>query len=270
MRENNQPPVVLANNVSLTYPNATIVSDISMQIFQGEFIGILGPNGSGKSTFLRALLGLIKPSTGRLLVLGKVPNQGRLDIGYMPQIRHLFSMLHLSSRAILEASIHGTRYGLPLVTKASKVKVVEVLDLVNAYDYADRPFQQLSGGERQRIFLAQALLDNPKMLLLDEPLSNLDPRYQDIFIQLLHDIRKHLHVTILMTAHDPNPLLRVIHRVLYFARGKSAIGTINEIITSDTLSTLYGTPIEVMHFKNRLFVLGENQFFHDQEIHHHV
>jgi zinc/manganese transport system ATP-binding protein len=127
----------------------------------------------------------------------------------------------------------------------------------------------LSGGERQRIYLAQSLLQNPRILLLDEPLSNLDPQYQDTFIRILSDIQKKYEVTILFTAHDPNPLLQVMSRVLFFARGKSIIGSVNDIITSQTLSALYETPIDVIHHNDRLFVLGEGQNILGQGAHHH-
>jgi zinc/manganese transport system ATP-binding protein len=264
----NNQPVIVAHDVSLAYSRAPIMTQVTMEIFQGEFICILGPNGSGKSTFLRALLGLVKPIAGQLSVMGHAPQKGCSHIGYMPQIRQSPALTHLSSRAILEASIQSAKYGLPLTTKIRRKRVEAVLHMVNAAHYANRPLEQLSGGEKQRIYLAQALLDDPKILLLDEPLSSLDPHYQEVFIQLLHHIKQTLQVTILFTAHDPNPVLKVTDRVLYFARGKCVIGNINEIITSATLSALYGTPIEVMSFKNRLLVLGEDQFFYDQDYHH--
>lgn len=268
MSHSQNESVISAKNISLAYSHVSIVSHVTLDIFQGEFICILGPNGSGKSTFLRALLGLIKPVTGELSVLGNTPQQGCLHIGYMPQMRHSPALTQLSSRAILEASIQSSRYGLPMTTKAKRERIETVLEMVNAKLYANRPLEQLSGGEKQRIYLAQALLDHPKILLLDEPLSNLDPHYQDVFIQLLYHIKQTLQVTILFTAHDPNPVLKVTNRVLYFAKGKCVIGSIDDIITSRTLSALYGTPIEVMPFKNRLLVLGEDQFLHDQDYHH--
>ncbi|RDI42593.1 metal ABC transporter ATP-binding protein [Aquicella lusitana] len=246
-----------------------VIENINISIRAGEFIGIFGPNGSGKSTFLRALLGLLKPLSGKINVLGAAPYQGHKQIGYMPQMRTHASVANLTGRAILSASFNGTRYGLPFLPKGKRLEIQKILELVNANSYADRPLHTLSGGEKQRIFLAQALLDKPDILLLDEPLANLDPRYQDTFIRLLQDIQQHLHVTILFSAHDPNPLLDVMNRVLYFAQRKAIIGAVDEIITSSMLSSLYGIPIEVIHIKNRLFVLGEGRHIHEQELHHH-
>lgn len=269
MNNVNNQEAIIANNLALGFDGLPIVSHINLTIHKGEFIGILGPNGSGKSTFLRAILGLIKPLQGQILVLGSKPQHGSSNVGYMPQLRSRISVANLTSRAILEASCKGMCYGLPILSKAQKIEIQRVLEIVKALDYADRPFYQLSGGERQRIFLAQALLNNPSILLLDEPLSNLDPHYQEIFITLLHDVQQTLNITILFTAHDPNLLLRVMNRVLFFAKGKAVIGTVDEIITSATLSSIYEARIEVIHLNNRLFVLGDGQNILGEVTHHH-
>ncbi len=266
----NNADVIVAQQLSLGYENKAIVSNMTVNIQRGEFIGILGPNGAGKSTFLKSILGLIHPLKGDLFVLNAKPRGGNIKIGYMPQMRTAIATANLTSRALLEATSEGLRYGLPLLTKAKKQEIQNVLEIVDATSYANRPFHQLSGGERQRIFLAQALLGKPEILLLDEPLSNLDPKYQEIFIRLLNQIKHHLNVTILFTAHDPNPLLNVMNRVLFFAQGKMVVGKTDEIITSETLSSLYETDIEVVHFKNKIFVLSENQYnILEQGLSHH-
>lgn len=262
-------PVITTQDLALGYGNHAIVSNITVNIDKGEFIGILGPNGSGKSTFLRALLGLIKPLHGTISILNTKPRNSVTEIGYMPQLRTQTCFANLSSCAMLEATCEGMYYGLPFSSKAKKARIQQVLTMVKASAYADRPFQQLSGGERQRIFLAQALLSNPSILLLDEPLASLDPHYQETFIRLLQDVQQNLKVTILLTAHDPNPLVGVLNRVLFFAQGKAVIGTGDEVITSTTLSALYGTPIEVVRFKQRLFVIGDSQGILVQVPHHH-
>lgn len=187
----------------------------------------------------------------------------------MPQVRSHMSSAHLSGRSLLEASYNGTSYGLPFISREHKQEIARVIERVQATSFADRSLMKLSGGERQRIYLAQALLGKPRILLLDEPLSNLDPRFQETFITLLQEIQQEEKMTILFTAHDVNPLLHVMSRVLYFARGKAAIGNIDEVITSQKLSSLYGTPIEVIELKNRLFVLGEGNIISSQEPHHH-
>jgi len=256
---NNRSEAIITENLALGYKDKVLIANMNIHIQQGEFIGILGPNGAGKSTFLKSLLGLVKPLAGKLLVLNQKPYNGNTKIGYMPQMRKSISIANLTSQSLLEASCDGQCYGLPLLSRTKKNEITKVLNLVQAISLADRPFQQLSGGERQRIFLAQALLGEPKILLLDEPLASLDPKYQEIFIHLLKNIQQSLNVTILFTAHDPNPLLPVIDRVLFFGKAKAMIGKTNEIINSATLSELYETDIEVVQFKNKLFVLSETQ-----------
>jgi zinc/manganese transport system ATP-binding protein len=261
--------VISAHDVTFGFDHRILVSQMTLAIQKGEFIGILGPNGSGKSTFLRAILGLVKPVAGELRVLGKVPKNGNSQIGYMPQMRKYAAMVQFTSRALLTATWNGLKPGLSRVRPSEPHEVDRILELVKATVYADRPFHQLSGGEKQRIYLAQALLGEPPLLLLDEPLSNLDPKFQDVFMQLLADIQRNLKVTILFTAHDPNPLLKVMNRVLFFANGKAVIGTPAEIITSETLTAMYGTPIEVTQFKNKLFVLSDTQQNILGEVRHH-
>lgn len=260
---------IVTQNLALGFDNVPIVSNITLDIQKGEFIGLLGPNGSGKSTFLRALLGLVTPLSGEITVLNARPGHGNTNIGYMPQMRRHVSVANLTSRSLLETVSNGLHLGLPVLSSAKKREVREIIDIVQAGAFADRPFRQLSGGERQRIYLAQALLGKPSILLLDEPLSSLDPRYQDVFMSLLEKIKHSLNVTILFTAHDPNPLLDIMNRVLYFANGKAAIGATNEIITSAVLSAMYGTQIEVARIKERLFVLSDTQQNVLGEVRHH-
>jgi|SRR5579885_3004011 zinc/manganese transport system ATP-binding protein len=267
--DTNRDIVIATQDLTLGYDNHPIVCNITVDIKRGEFIGILGPNGSGKSTFLRVLLGLIKPLSGKISVLNSSPAHGNINIGYMPQMRSHLTIANMTGRALIEATCDGLHYGLPILSKTRKQQIQKTLEMVGADRFADRIFKQLSGGERQRIYLAQALLGNPDILLLDEPLSSLDPRYQDVFIALLNEIQRNLDVTILFTAHDPNPLLGTMSRVLFFANGKAAIGDINIIITSATLTAMYGTPIEVVRLRNRLFVLSDTQQNILGEVRHH-
>lgn len=255
--------MIIANNLSLGFSNRVIASEITFNIQQGEFIGIFGANGSGKTTFLRTLLGLLQPLHGEVTVFGKKPTHGNRYIGYMPQSRTRDTTLNLTSRTVILAAIKSTHFGLPFISKKENEEVDTVLQLVDANSFADRPLYELSGGERQRIYLAQALLGCPPILLLDEPLAGLDPRYQESFIHLLQTIQKKLQSTILFTAHDPNPLLQAMNRVLYFANGRVMMGTTDAVITSQNLSLLYGTPIDVIRYNERLIVLGENRGYEE-------
>lgn len=252
---NNQSTfAITAQDITLGYDHNPTIQQFTANIPQGEFVGVFGPNGAGKTTLLHSLLGLIKPLKGTLQILGAPPRRGNPCIGYMPQY---MPALHVKicGYALLAATIKGERWGLPFLSQQQQAQIHKVVELTGATTYVNKPFMQLSGGERQRLMLAQALLNNPHILLLDEPLANLDPHYQHLLVDLLKTIQKQLNITILFTAHDVNPLLEAMTSVLYLARGKAAIGTVAEVITSKTLTELYDSPIDVIQQNHRLFVV---------------
>ena len=233
-----------------------ILTRVSLRINEGEFIGVLGPNGSGKTTLMRAILGLVPASGGLLNVLGKSAGRGNAAIGYMPQVRSTGQHLRLTGWEFVAGVVNGHRLGLPFLGKAARAEVERALDLVGASGLARYPLSEISGGERQRLLLAQALIGRPKLLMLDEPLANLDPHYQGEVVALAKALQRELGVTILFSAHELNPLLGAIDRVLYLGRGQAALGTVDEVITAPVLSRLYGAAIDVVHVKGRIFVMA--------------
>lgn len=247
--------VITFQNLTLRYPGKQIFSDFSESITEGEFIGILGANGAGKSTLLRAILGLIKPASGNIMILKHFVHRGCSHVGYVPQLQQHLQNNKLSGRAYIASALRGFCYGLPLYTKEQKDEIERVIALVNAKNYIDRPFVQLSGGERKRVALAQALLNQPKILLLDEFLNGLDPGQQRQMVDLIQTLSVKLNMTVLFTAHDLNPFLKVISRIIYLAAGKVAMGDVNEIVTSEKLSWLYGSTIDVVQSKGQYFVV---------------
>jgi zinc/manganese transport system ATP-binding protein len=255
------------DHLTLGYGATPVIENFSATIQPGEFIGVFGPNGAGKSTLLRALLGLIKPRAGRILVFDAACRRGNPKIGYLSQFRQFSATNKLSGRAYLSAVSNGFRWGLPITSQAQKSQIENVIQLTQTQDFADRPYLQLSGGERQRLALAQALIGEPKILLLDEPLSSLDPAQQDKMVQLIQSIQQQLGITVLLTAHDMNPLLGVMKKIIYLTQGKAAIGTVDEVVNSKTLSWLYSAPIKVVHLDEHLFVIheksGSNIHAHD-------
>ena len=245
-------------NVTLAYANRIIFHNFNAEIKAGEFIGIFGPNGSGKSSLLKSILGLFPTTRGNILVLGKKVERGHIRIGYLPQIRQTVLNNQLSGRMYLLASLNGFQWGLSFLKKNQRNEIVDwAIEIVEANSFIHRPFIQLSGGERQRLLLAQALLDRPKIILLDEPLAHLDPHYQESLIALVQRIRSQLNATILFTSHDVNPLLSNINRALYLSHGKIALGSVDEIISSKKLSELYDTKMEVIRYKDRLLIINK-------------
>jgi len=242
--------------VQVQFGKRVLLEDLHLDIYQGEFISILGPNGAGKSTLLKLLLGLLRPTAGTVRVLGKTPRRGNQDIGYAPQHRALEADLALRARDVVGFGLDGNRWGIGFPSRRRTTLIDRALEEVNALTFADAPVGQLSGGEQQRLLIAQALLTNPRLLLLDEPLANLDITHSQEIVGLVSEVCRTRGVTVLLVSHDVNPLLPVIDRVLYIANGQSAIGTPDEVITSATLSRLYNSQVEVVQALGRLFVVG--------------
>jgi zinc/manganese transport system ATP-binding protein len=243
-------------HVTLELGGRPILKDASFNVAAGEFIGVLGPNGAGKTTLMRAMLGLLPLSKGAIRVNGVAVVRGNASIGYMPQIRSGLAGRRVRGRDFVAMAADGHRWGLPRASAAAKADVDRVLDLVDGRALAARPLSELSGGERQRLLLAQCLLGDPKLLLLDEPLISLDPRHQTGVVDLVRRVQRELGITVLFSAHELNPLLNSIDRVLYLGNGRAALGTIDEVITKPVLSQLYGSPIDVMRVNGRIFVMA--------------
>jgi zinc/manganese transport system ATP-binding protein len=250
-------PALHLQNVTLAPGGRTVLRNLDLDIPQNLFVGVFGPNGAGKTTFLRAALGLLRPQTGSITVLGQPAGTLKSAIGYMPQTRTPLSDLSLSGRDFVAVAAGGATWGLARSNPAQRADVARVIDLVDASAYAHRPLRTLSGGERQRLLLAQALLGAPKLLLLDEPLSSLDPHHQSATIHLVRDLQKRLGLTVLFTAHELNPLLPVLDKILYLGNGEAALGSVDEVVNAPTLSRLYGALIDVLHVQGRIFVMAD-------------
>jgi zinc/manganese transport system ATP-binding protein len=250
------PPALRISDLSIALGGHSILTGVNAEIGAGEFIGIFGPNGAGKTTLIRCLLGTLRPSRGEISIFGHPPRRAAREIGYMPQGNVGFESTALSARALIHAAWHGERWGLPWVSAGARTEVARVLGLAQAESYADRPFSVLSGGERQRIMLAQALLGRPKLLVLDEPLASLDPRNQALLIECIAEVKRVMNATILFVAHDMNPLLHVMDRVLYLAGGHALLGEVDEVVNSESLTRLYGFPIDVVRTRERVFIVS--------------
>ena len=262
-------PAISFDGLTLRYGSHAVIADFNGTIAPGEFVAVLGPNGAGKSTLLRALLGIVPPAAGLIEIFGHGPHRGCTQIGYMPQWRANSAANTLSGRAYLHAVLDGHRWAFPGPSRSRAEAVTAALEAVDATAFADRPFGVLSGGERQRISLAQALLGEPRILLLDEPLLNLDPRRQGELIDIVHAICRKRDVTVLFVGHDINPLTKVVDRVLYVAGGRAALGTVEDVINTEALTRLYQTPMKVLRLEDMLFILALDQRTIEHGEHHH-
>jgi zinc/manganese transport system ATP-binding protein len=244
------------DNVTIRLGRRDILSAASFAVHEGEFVGMLGANGAGKTTLMRAALGLAPVASGSIAVLGRRATRGNAHIGYMPQNRGAVGGLRLTGWDVVASAAIGCRFGFARLDKATRREIDWALDEVGARDLACRSIGELSGGERQRVFLSQALLGKPRLLLLDEPLISLDPGHQKNIVETARRICDDLKVAILFSAHELNPLVNAIDRVLYLGGGGAVIGPVKEVVTGPVLSRLYGTQIEVVRAKGRYFVMA--------------
>jgi zinc/manganese transport system ATP-binding protein len=240
-----------------------IWSHVDLTVGQGEFVAILGPNGVGKSTLIKVALGLLPLAAGSADILGEPPGQARHDIGYLPQRRSFDAGLRIRGVDIVRLGLDGTRWGVPLLPRrrsqrAADQRVTELIEMVGATAYAHRPIGELSGGEQQRLLIAQSLANRPRLLLLDEPLDSLDLTTQASVAALISEICRREQVTVMIVAHDVNPILSYLDRVIYLAGGSAVEGSPAEVITTETLTRLYQTPVEVLTTSNGgLVVVGQ-------------
>ena len=266
------PPAIRAERVEVRYRSQLVWQDANFEIEPGEFVAVIGPNGAGKTTLFRMLLGLHWPSTGVLSVLGAPPRRGNYRIGYVPQRHTLDQETHIECDKLVRLAYPGTPWGPgkrwrplqwgPRVRLGTeRDAAAQALEDVGAADLGHRSLGSLSGGELQRIFLAEAIVGNPDMLLLDEPLSNLDIRRSRELVETIHGLVLRRGVTTLLVAHDINPMIKCLNKVIYIANGKVAVGTPDEVLTSERLSALYGVHVEVLRDSrgNVVIVGGEDE-----------
>ncbi len=244
------------DSVTIKLGGRAILSDASFDIEPGEFIGMLGANGAGKTTLMRAALGLTPTSAGEIRVLDRPVTRGNPAIGYLPQNRGAILGSRLKGYDIVASSAIGGRFGFSRLDAAMRREIDWALDQVGARDLARQPIGELSGGQRQRLLLSQALIGRPKLLLLDEPLISLDPAHQSAVVAIARRLRDDLGVAILFSAHELNPLVNAIDRVLYLGGGAAVLGLVDEVVTSVVLSRLYGAEIEVVRVGSRVFVMA--------------
>jgi zinc/manganese transport system ATP-binding protein len=249
------------DGITVRLSGREVLSDVSFTIRPGEFTGLIGPNGAGKTTILRVILGLLPPSAGTITVAGQPGGtrrhrRGESLIGYVPQKLLIEPDMPLRVRDVVALGIDGNRLGVPLPSRGRRELVAETLRAVGADGYADARVGELSGGEQQRVMIAHALISRPRLLLLDEPLANLDIRSAQGIVGVLDRLAREQQIAVLISAHDMNPLAPVMDRIVYVAAGRAAVGRADEVLRTDVLSQLYGQHVDVLHVHGRVVIVA--------------
>jgi zinc/manganese transport system ATP-binding protein len=243
-------------DVSVRLGGREVLTDVSLRIRPGEFTGLIGPNGAGKTTLLRVILGLQPVTTGEVLLDGAPRPHRDSSIGYVPQKLAIEPDMPLRVRDVVSLGLDGQKFGLRLPSRARRELVSDMLTAVGAQRYADARVGELSGGEQQRVMIAHALISRPKLLLLDEPLANLDISSEQGIVSVLARLARAEHVAVLLSAHDMNPLMPVMDRIVYVAAGRVAVGDADEVVQPEVLSRLYGRHVDVIRVHGRILVVA--------------
>jgi zinc/manganese transport system ATP-binding protein len=252
--------ILEVEGVSVRLSGRTILDGVGFQIAPGEFTGLIGSNGAGKTTLFRVILGLQATSSGRVLVGGPAHPREHARrhglIGYVPQKFMFDPDVPLRARDLVGLGIDAQRLGVPRPSRGRRALVEEMLHAVDAERFADTRVGKLSGGEQQRILIAHALIARPRLLLLDEPLANLDLGSAHEVVALLARIARAQEVAVLISAHEINPLLPVMDRIVYLAAGRAVSGSTEEVVRADVLSKLYGHHVDVLHVHGRVLIVA--------------
>ncbi len=239
--------VISLQNVSLQFGEHKLWQNLDLEVQPGEFVVVLGPNGSGKTSLLKRLL----------------EDHADQCIGYIPQQKGFDQDIAIRGYDLVRFGLDGHKYGIGLGKKQAVDKAIKA---VGAEKFADQALGKLSGGQQQRLRVAQALVEDPSILLCDEPLLSLDLAQQQSVSSLINERRVKHNTAVVFVTHDINPVLPMVDKVLYLVGEKWLLGTPDEILTTKTLTKLYGAPVEVLNIHGRLVVLGAEDSLHAEAL----
>ncbi len=241
------------SHVFFSYGRTVILEDVNLQIFKRDLISVVGPNGGGKTTFLKLVLGLLKPDSGSISLLGGPPDQKRRLIGYMPQ--HIRYDAHFPV-TVMDVVLMGRilpgmhfRY-----TSADRKAALETLEQLRLDHLATRLFSDLSGGQQQRVLIARALVTNPVILLLDEPTANVDAVAEAEFFSIIKKLNERM--TIMMVSHDLGFVSEVVNRVVCINR-KVVVHPTSEI-TGEIIQDIYGGDLRMIRHDHQCSIQGHS------------
>lgn len=242
--------LVTFDHATLAYGRRVVLSDLTFEIPEGDFLGLVGPNGAGKTTILRAILGTLDPIAGTVtrrpeLRFGYVPQRDQVDYGFPLRVLDVVLMGRYDRVGI------GRR-----PTRADRDRARAALDAVGIAELAKEPLTRLSGGQKQRTLIARALVGEPNLLVLDEPTTGMDLVSTTQILGLVRELHERSGLTVLMVSHALNEIANYVTRIALVQEGSFRIGAVDEIVNEQTLSALYGIPVEVDSFDGHRIVLA--------------
>ena len=246
------------DHVTVAYQQSVGIEDVSFGLNQGEFLGIIGPNGSGKTTLLRAVLGLVMPASGSVTVLGasgRALTHVRSRIGYVPQRRALDPQFPISVREAVVMGLYTKLGSFGQLTADDRRRVEAALVSVGLIDSADHVAGHLSGGQQQRLLIARALVQEPRIMLLDEPTSAVDVATRSAIVDLVRRLHAERGLTTLYVTHDINEVMPCVDKVLYINRTVRAFGSCAQVLNRETLESLYGSRVVFAEDGGRRYVI---------------
>lgn len=205
-------PIITGRNITYSYNKKTdVLSNVSFDVNEKDFVGLIGPNGGGKTTLLKIMLGLITPDKGEIRIFGKKPKSARNKIGYVPQYSQIDLDYPISVWEVVISGLLGKKTTGSRFSKKDELKTIKILEEMNLVNLKDRAIGELSGGQRQRVLLARALVRDPKLLLLDEPTNNVDKESGENLYELLNDLNK--EITIILVSHDFSTVSKFVTKI---------------------------------------------------------
>ncbi|GAX89969.1 metal ABC transporter ATP-binding protein [Effusibacillus lacus] len=244
-----QTPVIELRNVYFQYGDRPAVEDLNLVVHEGEFLGIIGPNGAGKSTALKLMLGLLRPVRGDVLLFGRPLSEFKdwSKIGYVSQKAASFNTRFPATvTEVVETGLLGKK-GTWWSWKENKRRVAEALELVGMREFADRRIGDLSGGQQQRVFIARALVGDPELILLDEPVEGVDAEAQGQFYDILDRLNKVHGITLVIVSHDIGTISNKVGQLACINKTLHYHGSPQEFMEGGDLSGLYGHDVKLVH-----------------------
>ena len=241
--------VLEINNVSFSYEQDVVINNISLSFARSDFAAFVGPNGSGKSTLIKMITGNLKPDQGQIKIFGESVNDYTdwSRIGYISQqVRDFNQSFPATVREIIASNLYKKMGFIKIMTSKLEAEINKALELVDMENYLNRKIGNLSGGQQQRVFIARMMVNDPDLILLDEPLVGVDIQAQDDFYQIVGEINNNLEKTIIMVSHDVSLISKQANKIICFDNGRAYAHNSSDFSYQDYIEGLRDTSIRIL------------------------